>query len=58
MHINMARAFKNRLSNKFYDRPFQLKLVDFETPFSGHLLRGPLKSITFISQQRTSLSDN
>ena len=37
MHRNMARTLKNRASKKPYVSPLQLKLLDFETPFSEHL---------------------
>ena len=37
MHRNMARTLKNRASKKPYVSPSQLRLVNFETPFSEHL---------------------
>jgi len=37
MHRNIARTLKNRASKKPYVSPSQLKLVNFETPFSEHL---------------------
>ena len=37
MHRNMARTLKNRASKKPYISPSQLRLVNFETPFSAHL---------------------
>ena len=37
MHRNMARTLKNRASKKPYVSPTQLKLLNFETPFSAHL---------------------
>ena len=37
MHRNMARTLKNRATKKPYISPSQLKLVNFETPFSAHL---------------------
>ena len=37
MHRIMARTLKNRASKKPYVSPSQLKLVNFETPFSEHL---------------------
>ena len=33
----MARTLKNRASKKPYISPSQLRLVNFETPFSAHL---------------------